>query len=103
MSTVTKIEFLDRLHAVPGHETDDVTRDDYTRIEYVYMFHPSIPDVGGKDTIAHLYAYGGMLVIKDMYARAVKADEAEQRIRGLRADIQGMEKTIQDLMEGVKA
>ena len=98
-----KSEFIERLHAIPGHEKDDVTADEYAHIEYVYMFHPSIPDVGGKDTIAHLYAFGGMLVINDMYPRAKKADEAEQRIRAIRADIQGMEKTISDLMEGVKA
>lgn len=98
-----KSEFIERLHAIPGHEQDDVTQDNYTRIEYVYMFHPAIPDVGGKDTVAQLYAWGGMLVINDMYARAKKADEAEQRIRAIRKDIQGMEKAISDLMEGVKA
>ena len=98
-----KSEFIEKLRAIPGHETDDVTAEEYTRIEYVYMFHPSIPEVGGKDTIAYLYAFGGMMVIHDMYARAKKADEAEQRIRAIRKDIQGMEKAIQDLMEGVKA
>ena len=98
-----KSEFLEKLRAIPGHETDNVTAEEYARVEYVYMFHPSIPDVEGKDTIAHLYAFGGMLVINDMYPRAKKADEAEQRIRAIRADIQGMEKTISDLMEGVKA
>ena len=98
-----KNEFLERLRSIPGHETDEISADDYARVEYVYMFHPAIPDVGGKDTIARLYAYGGMLVIKDMYARAVKADEAEQRVRAIRADIAGMEKTIADLMAEIRA
>lgn len=98
-----KSEFIEKLRAIPGHEADDVTADEYARIEYVYMFHPSIPNVAGKDTIAQLYAWGGMLVIKDMYARAVKADEAEQRVRAIRADIQGMEKTIADLMAEIRA
>jgi hypothetical protein len=98
-----KDEFLKRLHAIPGHESDEVTTDEYTCIEYVYMFHPAIPDVGGKDVIAHLYAYGGMLVIKDMYARAEKADDAEQKIAEIRRDIAGAEKRIAEIMAEVCA
>ena len=64
-----KNEFLERLRSIPGHETDDISADDYARVEYVYTFHPSIPNVGGKDTIAYLYAFGGMLVVNDMYPR----------------------------------
>lgn len=94
-------EFLKRVRAIPGHENAEISDADYARVEYVYMFHPAIPDVGGKEIIANLYAYGGMLVIRDMYARAKKADEAERKIHAIRKDIEGMEKQIQDLMAEV--
>lgn len=100
---MTKQEFVEFLRRIPGHEMAEISQEEYTRIEYVYMFHPAIPDVGGKDVIAHIYAYGGMTVIKDMYARAKKADEAEQKIRAIKKDIAGMEKMIADLMAEVQA
>lgn len=89
------------LRRIPGHESDKVKDGEYPYVEYVYMFHPAIPNVGGKDVIAHIYAYGGILVIKDMYARAKKADEAERKVHAIRKDIEGMEKQIQDLMAEV--
>jgi len=100
---MTKAEFVGFLRRIPGHEMAEISQEEYTRIEYVYMFHPAIPDVGGKDVIAHIYAYGGMIVIRDMFPRAQKADEAEQKIRAIRKDIEGMEKMIADLMAEICA
>jgi len=94
---MTKQEFEMFLQRVPGHESDKVEDGEYPYVEYVYMFHPAIPNVGGKDVIAHLYAYGGMLVIRDMYARAKKADEAERKIAEIRRDIAGAEKRIAEI------
>lgn len=94
-------EFLKRVRAIPGRENAEISDADYARVEYVYMFHPAIPNVGGKDVIAHLYAYGGMLVIRDMYARAKKADDAERKIAEIRRDIAGAEKRIAEIMAEV--
>lgn len=98
-----KDEFLRELRAIPAHESDDVSPDDYALIEQVYTWHPSIPDVGGKSVIAHLYAYGGMLVIRDMLPRAQRAEQVDGKVRAIRRDIAGMEKQVSDLMAEIYA
>ena len=94
-------ESLKRVRAIPGHENAEISDADYARVEYVYMFHPAILDVGGKEIIANLYAYGGMLVIRDMYARAKKADDAERKVAEIRHEIAGAEKRIAEIMAEV--
>lgn len=98
-----KSEFLDCLHAIPGHENDTIMGEDYALVEYVYAWHPSIPEVGGKKVIASLYAAGGMLVMRDMLPRASKAEETDKTVREIRRDISGMERRISDLLAGVMA
>ena len=90
-------EFIAKLREIPGHEDEIIMPEDYAIVEEVYAWHPAIPDVGGKDVIAHLYAYGGMLTMRDMLARAVKAQNINARIAGIRKDIAGMEQKIRDL------
>lgn len=63
-----KVEFEKRIGASISHE-------DYAIVEHVYMWHPSIPNVGGKDKIADLYLIGGMDVIRDMDRRAVELEK----------------------------
>lgn len=92
-----KEEFIAKLREIPGHEDEIIMPEDYAIVEEVYTWHPAIPDVGGKDVIAHLYAYGGMLAMRDMQARAVKARDINARIAGIRKDIAGMEQKIRDL------
>lgn len=58
-----KQEFEQRIGA-------EVTPEEYKIIERVYMWHPSIPNVGGKDVIAQLWKIGGMALIEDMDHRA---------------------------------
>lgn len=98
-----KEEFMREIHAIPGHENDAVMQEEYTIVEYVYTWHPAIPDVGGKKAIAALYANGGILVMRDMYARAKIAEEADARIRAIRKDIQGMEQRIREIQMEVYA
>lgn len=50
-----------------------VSPDDWEVIEHVYMWHPSIDDVKGKDQIAQLYLLGGMGLIQDMYYGSMRA------------------------------
>lgn len=88
---MTKQEFHEFLRRVPGHEQDNVSAEDYARVEYVYTWHPSIPNVGGKEAIAHIYAYGGMCVIEDMYARAKRAEQADAEVRAIRQDMKAVE------------
>lgn len=98
-----KEEFLRELRAIPGHEDDVIMLNDYALVERVYTWHPSIPNVGGKAAIAHIYAYGGILVIKDMLPRAERAEQADAQIRAIRKDIQGMEQAIRDIQAEIYA
>lgn len=99
---MTREEFKERVEKIPS-KYHDFSQDDYALIEYVYTWHPAIDNYGGKDQIAEIYAHGGMMVIRDMYARAQKAEEAERKIHAIRKDIAGMEKMIAELMAEICA
>lgn len=90
-----KEEFMAELRKI-GYGAN-VSDDEYREIEYVYTWHPSICDVGGKAQIAALYAHGGILVIRDMAARAKKAESMDGKMREIRRDIEGMQKQLEDM------
>ena len=96
-------EFLRELRAIPGHEQESISAEDYALVEYVYTWHPAILDVGGKRTIAHLYAVGGLLVMRDMLPRAQKAETADRQARTIRHNIGLMEEELQKIMAEVYA
>lgn len=97
---MTREEFKERLEKIPSSH-HAFSADDYALIEYVYTWHPGIDNVTGKDQIAGIYALGGIMLIRDMLPRARKAEEADRKIRAIRADISGMEKQIADLLAEV--
>lgn len=99
---MTREEFKERVEKIPS-KYHDFTQEDYAIIEYVYTWHPAIDNMTGKDQIAEIYAHGGMMVVRDMYARAQKAEEADKKIREIRRDISGMEKRIAEIMAEVCA
>lgn len=68
-----KQEFEQRIGA-------EVTQEQYRMIEHVYMWHPSIPNVGGKDVIAQLWKIGGMALIEDMDDRCVALEMDYQNV-----------------------
>ena len=45
---------------------ETVSNEDYNVIEKVYIWHPSISEVSGKDQISSIYRQFGMPVIHDM-------------------------------------
>lgn len=63
-----KAEFEKRINA-------RISQEDYAIVEHVYMWHPAIPNVGGKDKISDLYLIGGMDVIRDMDRRATEREQ----------------------------
>ena len=67
---------------------------DYDLIERVYMYHPAIPDVGGKQAIARLYAIGGLSVIRDMEKTAAREQEREEKRSRLRAQIAELQRQL---------
>lgn len=71
-----KTEFEDLIHG-------SVTDEEYELIETVYMWHPAIRTTSGKEEVAELYLSFGMVIFKDMYARAMKLKEIDEEIRSL--------------------
>lgn len=71
-----KTEFEDLIHGV-------VTDEEYELIETVYMWHPAIRNISGKEEVAELYKSFGIIIFKDMYPRAMKLKEIDEEIRSL--------------------
>lgn len=74
---MNKTEFVTKVKCIVGKEPA-VTDVEWSNIEYVYNWHPSIDAVRGKEQIAYLYAEFGMAIINDMMQTAIAAQEAEQ-------------------------
>lgn len=92
---MTKQEFEQRL----GKQVNSA---DYSIIEYVYNFHPSIGEIGGKDQISDLYQLGGMRLIKDMLPTAQKAEKLEDEIRKTRTTLETLKKQYEALKTGAE-
>lgn len=77
-----------------------VSTDEYRKFEYVYMFHPLLEDVGGKDQIASLYLIGGMRLINDMMPTAEKAEILSGQIQETRATLDRLTNKYNALKQG---
>ena len=104
---MTKQEFEQRIGA-------QISRQDYNIVEAVYMWHPLIPNAGGKDKIAELYKLGGMTLMQDMFARAQQIEQKDTNLRRkhgelrkeyeqVRTEHEQINARIQELMENRKA
>ena len=88
-------EFLDRIKS-----TNIPTVEQYSEIEYVYTWHPSIDEVTGKDQIANLWDIGGIRLIRDMKPTAEKAQSLEHEIAIAEAQVQKLRSALMDLSIG---
>lgn len=61
-------------------DIEEIPNKDYEIIENVYMYHPAIDDIKGKEQIAYLYKEFGMTVIKDMEKRALQYKRTLEQI-----------------------
>ena len=76
---MTKQEFQKRIGA-------EISQKDYSIVEHVYTWHPSISEVEGKEQIAELYKSFGMPIIKNMMEAANYA-ETQRQVEELRKRI----------------
>ena len=81
-----------------GHEP---TPEQWATITTVYGWHPSIPDVGGKDKLAAIFALGGFGLITDMLPEAEscqalesRRDMAARKLAEARADMENYAKLL---------
>ena len=70
---MTKQEFEKRIGA-------EISQKDYSIVEHVYTWHPSISEVEGKEQIAELYKSFGMPIIKNMMEAANYAETLDREM-----------------------
>ena len=76
----------------------EVSPDEYAEIEFVYNFHPAILEVGGKARIAELWKVGGLGLILSMKACAIEAEERDNRMAAIRAEISSLNRELTELL-----
>ena len=77
-----------------------VTESEYKDIEFVYTFHPSVSNTGGKTQIAELYKIGGIRLIRDMIPTAKKAQILEEKIITANTDLMKLKRQSEMLANG---
>lgn len=77
-----------------------VTDKEYSKIEFVYNFHPSISDTAGKQQIVDLYKLGGMVVIEGMIEVANYAQNIEAEQKVLREKLDSLKERMTDIKDG---
>lgn len=75
----------------------EICAEDYAIIEYVYTWHPSIPNVGGKQKIAELLKIGGMGLIRSMQDKAKWAESIVTQIDNKQSIVSKLKLEIADL------
>ena len=90
---MTRQEFNDRCKV-------GVSDIEYSDIEVVYTFHPSISEINGKDQIAMLVSMFGMRVIRDMLPTALKAQEYEEKILKMRNELDAVVNEFNEFKRG---
>ena len=104
---MTRQEFIEKLTEIDleiGQNTEHMlTNEEYLTIEMVYAYHPAIRNSCGKKQIAHIYAYGGMAVIRDMVPTAAKARQIEVQLREVQAQKRNLIAQLEELRTGKPA
>lgn len=96
---MTKEEFKKHLEDYAPGNMRQFSDADYALIEYVYTYHPTISNVGGKKQIAVIFQEGGISVIKDMKRRAQGAEELERKIASTRLELDKLIEEYEKLKE----
>ncbi len=85
-----KQEFEKLIHA-------EISDEEYSTIEYVYTWYPTISETGGKDQIADLYVSFGMPLIEDMVERAGQMEKLETELGVARNQVTIVQNRIKEL------
>ena len=78
-------------------DIEEISNKDYETIENVYMYHPAIDDIKGKEQIAYIYKEFGMTVIKDMEKRALRYKRTINSINEHERSIQALKQSLKEL------
>lgn len=78
-------------------DIEEISNQDYKIIENVYMYHPAIDDIRGKEQIVYLYKEFGMTVIKDMEKRALQYKRTLEQINEHERMIMNIKERLKEL------
>lgn len=78
----------------------EVSNKEYSEIEFVYTWHPSISETEGKKQIANLYQMFGMTVIKNMIETASIMQELDKEKRKAVQLLNSINKRIERVCKG---
>ena len=90
---MTKQEFEKRIGA-------EISQKDYSIVEHVYTWHPSISEVEGKEQIAELYKSFGMPIIKNMMEAANYAETLDRAMAQVQRQVEELRKRIIRVAKG---
>lgn len=90
---MTKQEFEQRI----GTKINDK---DYSIVEHVYTWHPSIDETEGKDQIAELYKSFGMPLIKNMMEAANYMETIDRAMRQVQRELDELKKRAVRVAKG---
>ena len=93
---MTKQEFEKRIGA-------EISQKDYSIVEHVYTWHPSISEVEGKEQIAELYKSFGMPIIKNMMEAANYAETLDRAMTQAQRQVEELRKRIIRVAKGYEA
>jgi len=74
-----------------------ISDEEYSTIEYVYTWYPTISETGGKDQIAMLYTLFGMPLIEDMVDRAGKMEKLDSDLKSAQRQVTIVQDRIKQL------
>lgn len=80
----------------------EVSDEDYAIIEKVFLFHPVVSEVSGKEEVAELYKSYGIVVFHDMFPRAERNCELTKQLRQAQAAADRIKQEMEELHQGVR-
>lgn len=78
-------------------DSEEISNRDYEAVENVYMYHPAVDDIKGREQIVYLYKEFGMTVIKDMEKRALQYKYTLNCINEHEKTIQALKQSLKEL------
>lgn len=79
-----------------------VSNEEYSTIEYVYTWYPTISETEGKAQIAKLYTDFGMPLIEDMVERSGKMEKAERDLQLFSKELGVAQNRVDVVMDRLK-
>ena len=74
-----------------------ISDEEYSTIEYVYTWYPTISETDGKNQIAKFYTDFGMPIIEDMVERAGKMEKLDGDLKSAQRQVTIVQDRIKQL------